>query len=93
MSKSISGIAIAVAMGLAAATSAQAQGTAQKLENSMQRSLKSVTSQPAAPLHGAMTQSQARKACQTELKGSKESRSALRTKMKFCVDQKMQGNN
>lgn len=92
MSKLISGMAIAAVMGLAVATSAQAQGTAQKLENSMERGLKSITSQPAAPLHGAMTQAQARRVCQTEMKGSRESKSALRTKMKMCIDQKMQGN-
>jgi hypothetical protein len=40
-----------------------------------------------------MTQAQARKACQTEMRGARESKASLRTKMKLCVDQKMQGNS
>ena len=92
MSKLISGMVIAAVMGLAAATSAQAQGTAQKLEGSMERGLKRATAGQPAPLHGAMTQSQARRACQAELKGARESKSALRTKMNFCINEKMQGN-
>lgn len=93
MSKLISGMAIAAVMGLALATSAQAQSTAQKIEGSMERGLKRMNSQPSAAMPGAMTQAQARKACQMEMKGARESKSALRTKMKMCVDQKMQGNS
>jgi hypothetical protein len=90
--KVISGMAVATLLGLAAATSAQAQ-TAQRLENSMERGLKRVTSQPPAAINGAMTQAQARKACQAQFKGAKESKSAIRTKMNLCINEKMQGNS
>jgi hypothetical protein len=40
-----------------------------------------------------MTQAQARKACQTEMRGARESKKSLRIKMKQCVNQKMQGNS
>lgn len=63
-----------------------------RLENSMERGLKRTTANQPAPLNKAMTQSQARRACQTELRGSGESRSSIRTKMRFCIAQKMQGN-
>ncbi|MEN5083232.1 hypothetical protein ABE438_12165 [Bosea sp. TWI1241] len=48
--------------------------------------------QPAA-LQGAKTEAQARRDCQRQFRGSKERKSALRTKMKACIQQGMQGNS
>jgi hypothetical protein len=53
-----------------------------------------IMSQPAAPLQNAMTQSQARTACRTELRGGRpETRKALAKKMSLCMQNKMNGNN
>ncbi|SEF52597.1 hypothetical protein [Bosea lathyri] len=82
MIKLVSSIAMASMMTLALGSASQAQ------EQTMRR----ITSGQAAPLQKAMTQSQARRACQTEMQGSRESKSALRTKMNSCIDGKMQGN-
>jgi hypothetical protein len=57
------------------------------------RVARKIFSGPSAPLHGAMTQSQARKACQREMRGARESKASLNRKMKFCINQKMQGNS
>jgi hypothetical protein len=56
------------------------------------RAARKIFAGPAAPLHGAMTQSQARKACQMEMRGARESKASLNRKMTFCINQKMQGN-
>lgn len=83
MIKTVSTIATAGLMALAMSGVSQAQNkTFQKM----------TSGQPAA-LQGAMTQSQARKACQTEMKGARESKASINTKMKLCIDQKMQGNS
>jgi hypothetical protein len=82
MIKLISSIAMASMMTLALGSTSQAQ----------EQTMKRITSGQAAPLPKAMTQSQARRACQTEMRGSRESKAAIRTKMTACVDGKMQGN-
>jgi len=84
MIKMMSTVAMAGLMALAVSGVSQAQ------ESSTMRKM---TSGQPAKLQGAMTEAQARKACQMEMKGSRDSKSALRTKTKFCIDQKMQGNS
>lgn len=92
MTKMFASLAMAALIMGAASLPAQAQSTATKVERSMERGLKRVTSGEPAALNKAMTQSQARRACQSEMRGSRESRSAIRTKMRFCINEKMQGN-
>lgn len=82
MIKIVSGIAMAALMAFAMGSQASAQ----------ERTLRRVVSGQPAPLHGAMTQSQARRACSQEMRGSRESKSAIRQKMTICMDDKMQGN-
>jgi hypothetical protein len=82
MTKLISSIAMAGLMALALGGTSQAQ----------ERALRRATAGEPAPLQKAMTQAQARRACQRELAGTRESRSAIRTKMTFCINDKMQGN-
>jgi hypothetical protein len=83
MIKTVSTFAMAGLMALAMSGVSQAQNkTFQKM----------TSGQPAA-LQGAMTQSQARKACQMEMKGARESKASINAKMKLCIDQKMQGNS
>lgn len=91
MTKLFSSLALAGLMAGMLAIPAEAQ-VMNRAERSMERGLRSATSGQAAPLKNAMTQSQARRACQTEMRGSRESRSALRTKMRFCINEKMQGS-
>lgn len=83
MIKTMSTVAMAGLMALAMSGASQAQ----------EKALRKVTSGPPAALQGAMTQSQARKACQMEMKGARESKASINTKMKLCIDQKMQGNS
>jgi len=83
MMKTVSTIAMAGLMALAMSGVSQAQ----------EQTMRKVTSGKPAALQGAMTQAQARKACQMEMKGARESKASIRTKMKLCVDQKMQGNS
>lgn len=92
MIKTLSSFAAAALMAGMLAAPAQAQGTAERVERSMERGLKRATSGEPARINKAMTQSQARRACQNEMRGARESRSAIRTKMRFCINQKMQGN-
>lgn len=92
MIKLFSSIAMAAFVAGLMAVPAQAQGTATQVERSMQRGLKRATAGEPAKLHGAMTQAQARRVCQTEMAGARESKSAMRTKMNFCINEKMQGN-
>ncbi len=92
MIKFLSSAAIAGLMTTMLVAPVQAQGTAERIERSMERGLKSITSGQPARLNKAMTQSQARRACQSEMRGSRESRSSIRTKMRFCINEKMQGN-
>ena len=91
MTKLFSSIAMAGLMAGLLAIPAQAQGTATRVERSMERGLKRTTAGEPAGLQGAMTQSQARRVCQRELAGTRESKSALRTKMTFCINEKTQG--
>ena len=80
--KITTGFALASMMALASMAPAQAQ----------ERALRRATSGEPAALNKAMTQSQARRACQREMRGSREGRAAIRTKMTFCVNEKIQGN-
>lgn len=91
MIKIFSSIAMAGMMAGVLAIPAQAQGTATQVERSMERGLKRATAGEPAKLQGAMTQSQARRVCQQEMSGARESKSAMRTKMNFCINEKMQG--
>lgn len=50
-----------------------------------------MTAGQAAPLHGSMTEAQARKACQVEFSGARESKASLNTKMRHCMSKKMLG--
>lgn len=45
-----------------------------------------------ATLQKAKTEAQARRDCQRQFRGAKESKSALRVKMRECVREGMQGN-
>ena len=81
MIKIVSSIAMAGLMTVALSGTSQAQ----------ERTMRRVTSGEPAKLSGAMTQSQARRVCQRELAGTRESKSALRTKMTFCINEKTQG--
>ncbi|MFN3670986.1 MAG: hypothetical protein ACK4VM_03650 [Bosea sp. (in: a-proteobacteria)] len=57
-----------------------------------ERTLKRITAGEPAPLQKAMTQSQARRLCQQEMRGARESRSSIRQKMQICMQKKMEGN-
>lgn len=81
MMKITSGIALAGMMALTIAGSAQAQ----------ERAFRRITAGPSAPLQKAMTQSQARRLCQMEMRGTRESRSAIRQKMAICMRKRMEG--
>ncbi|TCR60894.1 hypothetical protein [Bosea sp. BK604] len=82
MTKLVSGIAVAALMAFAMGGQANAQ----------EQTMRKVTSGQPAALHGAMTQSQARRACSMEMRGARESKSAIRQKMTICMNDKMQGN-
>lgn len=82
MIKAFSTMALTGLMALAMSGISQAQ----------ERTFRKMTAGPPAALQGAMTQSQARKACRMELSGTRESKASLNKKMKTCMDQKMQGN-
>lgn len=81
MIKLFSSIAMAGMVSMALGGTSQAQ----------ESTLRKVTSGQPAKLQGAMTQSQARRVCQQEMAGARESKSAMRTKMTFCINEKMQG--
>lgn len=91
MIKILSSFAMAGFVAALMAVPAQAQGTMNRVENSMERGLKRTTAGEPAKLQGAMTQAQARRVCQRELAGTRESKSALRSKMTFCINEKTQG--
>ena len=92
MTKIFSSLAMAGLRAGLLAIPAQSQGTMNQAERSMERGLKRTTAGQPAKLHGAMTESQARQVCRTELAGTRESKSALRTKMTFCINEKTQGS-
>ncbi len=91
MTRIFASLAMAGLMAGMMAMPVQAQSTATKVERSMQGGLKTATSGQPAKLQGAMTQSQARRVCQQQMAGTRESKSAIRTKMKFCINEQMQG--
>ncbi|WID95421.1 hypothetical protein QO058_22010 [Bosea vestrisii] len=76
-----SAIALAAAVALAPVSVGAQERTAKKV----------LSGQPAT-LHNAKTESQARRDCQRQFRGAKESKSALRIKMNACVQEGMQGN-
>lgn len=82
MTKLVSGIAVAALMAFAMGGQANAQ----------EQTLRRITSGQPAQLQKAMTQSQARRACSMEMRGARESKSAIRQKMTICMNDKMQGN-
>jgi hypothetical protein len=57
-----------------------------------ERTAKKVLSGEPATLQKAKTQSQARRDCQRQYRGAKESKSALRIKINACIQEGMQGN-
>ncbi|CAN7335474.1 hypothetical protein LJR009_002800 [Bosea sp. LjRoot9] len=81
MIKLVSGIALAGMMMLTVASTVQAQ----------ERTFRRITAGPSAPLGKSMTQSQARRLCQMEMRGTRESRSAIRQKMAICMRKRMEG--
>jgi hypothetical protein len=82
MMKLFSALAVAGLMTTAMAATSQAQ------ESKVFR--KMTAGQPAA-LQGSMTQAQARKACRMEMSGARESKRSINTKMRQCMDKKMNG--
>jgi hypothetical protein len=82
MIKMFSTMAVTGLMALAMSGVSQAQ----------ERTFKKMTAGQPAALNGAMTQAQARKACRVELAGTRESKRSLNTKMKTCMNLKMNGN-
>ncbi|POR53415.1 hypothetical protein [Bosea psychrotolerans] len=81
MIKLVSSIALAGMMTLTIASAGQAQ----------ERTFRRMTAGPSAPLGKSMTQSQARRLCQMEMRGTRESRSAIRQKMAICMRKRMEG--
>jgi len=81
MMKLFSALAVAGLMTTAMTASSQAQ----------ERVFRKMTAGPAAPLHGSMTQAQARKSCRMDLSGSRESKRSINIKMRQCMDKKMNG--
>lgn len=92
MTKIFSTLAMAGLMAGVMAVPAYAQSTGARVERSLERGMKRATSGEPAAINKAMTQSQARRACQSEMRGTRESRSSIRIKMRNCVIQKTQGN-
>jgi hypothetical protein len=82
MIKIISSLAIAGMMMIPAAQQAQSQ----------ERALRAITRGEAAPLKKSMTQAQARRLCQQQMRGARESRSAIRQKVAICMRRNMEGN-
>ncbi len=80
-------IRIVLSAAVAGLMSLSMAGTGQAQE----RALKRITQGQPAPLQKAMTQSQARRLCQQEMRGARESRSAIRKKMEICMRTKMEG--
>jgi hypothetical protein len=81
MIKLISSLAIAGVMMVSAAEQAQAQ----------ERAFRSITRGQPAPLQKSMTQAQARRLCEQQMRGSRESRSAIRQKVAICMRRNMEG--
>jgi len=83
MIKIVSSLAMAGMMVFSIAGQAQSQ----------ERALRAITRGEAAPLGKAMTQSQARRLCQQQMRGARgESRAAIRQKVAICMRRNMEGN-
>lgn len=82
MMKLFSALAVAGLMTTAMAVPSQAQES---------KVFRKMTAGQAAPLHGSMTEAQARKACRMELSGTRESKRSINIKMRQCMDKKMNG--
>lgn len=76
-----SAIALAAAVAFVPASAGAQERTAKKV----------LGGQPAT-LQKAKTESQARRDCQRQYRGARESKSALRIKINACVQEGMQGN-
>jgi hypothetical protein len=59
--------------------------------NAQERTARKILSGQPATLQGAKTESQARRDCQRQYRGARESKSALRIKMRECIREGMQG--
>lgn len=81
MLKMISGLAVAGMMVFSVSGTAQSQ----------ERALRAITRGEAAPLGKSMTQAQARRLCQQQMRGARESRSAIRQKVAICMRRNMEG--
>lgn len=57
-----------------------------------ERALRRATAGPSAPIKNAMTESQARRLCTQEMRGSRESARSKRQKMSICMRGKMEGS-
>ncbi|MCO5091817.1 hypothetical protein [Bosea sp. (in: a-proteobacteria)] len=62
------------------------------VSQAQERTARRILSGPPAAIHGAMTEAQARKSCQMQMRGARESRASINRKMRFCINQKMNGN-
>lgn len=82
MMKLFSALAVVGLMTTAMTATSQAQES---------KVFRKMTAGQPAPLHGSMTQAQARKSCRMDLSGSRESKSSLNIKMRQCMDKKMNG--
>lgn len=76
----LSAIALAAAVAFVPASASAQERTAKKV----------LSGQPAT-LQGAKTEAQARRDCQRQYRGARESKSALRIKINACVQEGMQG--
>lgn len=74
-------VALAAAVAFAPASAGAQERTAKKV----------LSGQPAT-LQKAKTEAQARRDCQRQYRGARESKSALRIKMRECIREGMQGN-
>lgn len=81
MTRTIIGVAAAALMALTLGGQAQSQ----------ERALKRITAGPPAALNKSMTQAQARRLCAQQMRGARESRSAIRQKMAICERKYMEG--
>lgn len=81
MIKLISSLAIVGMMMIPAAQQAQSQ----------EKALRTITRGEAAPLQKSMTQAQARRLCQQQMRGARESKAAIRQKVAICMRRNMEG--
>lgn len=81
MKKLASAIAMAGLIALAGGGTAEAQ----------EKTFGRVVRGQAAPLQKSMTQAQARRLCSQQMRGARESRSAIRQKMAICMRRQMEG--